>query len=193
MALTKDERYLWVGDRAANRVIVVDTTTDSVVNEINLAGNLSADPAPDFLAVSPSGNRMYVALRGPNPLTSNNTNVNNARGLTPGLGVIRVEQAGMTGTLQNRFAVSHPDGAGVERADLHGLAVRYRYFSISRGGNGVNISWPISEPKFVLESATSLNPTAWQATTEVPTTNMGKFQITDPANVVQRYFRLRKP
>jgi len=47
MVLTKDERYLWVGDRAANRIIVVDTATDSVANEINLAGNLSADPAPD--------------------------------------------------------------------------------------------------------------------------------------------------
>lgn len=124
VVLTKHERYLWVGDRAANRVIVVDTATHSVVNEINLAGPISADPAPDLLALSPSGNRVYVTLRGPNPLTGNNPAVNNAKGLTPGLGVIRVEQAGMTGTLQARFAISNPDGAGVERADPHGIAVR---------------------------------------------------------------------
>jgi YVTN family beta-propeller protein len=193
MIISKDERYLWVGDRAANRIIVVDTATNSVVNEINLAGNLSADPAPDFLALSPSGNRVYVVLRGPNPLTSNNTNVNNAKGLTPGLGVIQVEQAGMAGTLQTLLAISHLDGAGVERADPHGLAVRYRYFSILHGGNGVTISWPISTPEFVLESATNLSLPKWEAATGVPTTNTGKWQITDLANVTQRYFRLRKP
>ena len=66
----------------------------------------------------------------------------------PGLGVIQVEQAGMTGTLQARFAISHLDGTGVERADPHGLAVRYRYLSIVRSGNGVAISWPISASGF---------------------------------------------
>src|ERR1051325_332400 len=193
MVLTKDERYLWVGDRAANRIIVVDTATNSVVNEINLTGNLSTDPAPDFMALSPSGNRVYVALRGPNPLTSNNTNVNNAKGLTPGLGVIQVEQGGRAGTLQALFGISHLDGTGAERADPHALAVRYRYFSILPNGNGVTVSWPISSPEFVLESTTSLGPLAWQAATGVATTNTGKGQITDPANVMQRYFRLRKP
>jgi YVTN family beta-propeller protein len=124
VVLTKNERYLWVADRAANRVIVVDTATHSVVNEINLAGRVSGDPAPDSFALSPSGNRVYATLRGPNPLSGNNPVVNNAKGLTPGLGVIRVERAGMTGTLQARFAISNLDGTGVERADPHGVAVR---------------------------------------------------------------------
>ena len=124
VVLTKHERYLWVADRAANRVIVVDTATHSVVNEINLAGLVSGDPAPDSFALSPSGNRVYVTLRGPNPLSGNNPVVNNAKGLTPGLGVIRVERAGITGILQARFAISNLDGTGVERADPHGVAVR---------------------------------------------------------------------
>jgi hypothetical protein len=38
--------------------------------------------------------------------------------------VIRVQQAGKTGTLQARFAISNLDGTGVERADPHGVAVR---------------------------------------------------------------------
>src|SRR5205814_4445026 len=68
-----------------------------------------------------SGDSLYVTLRGPNPLSGNNTNVNNAKGLTPGLGVIRVEQEGMSGTLQARFAISNLDGTGVERARCSGL------------------------------------------------------------------------
>ena len=124
MTLTKHARYLWVGDRAANLVMVVDTATHSLVNEINLAGPVSADPAPDLFALSPSGNRVYVTLRGPNPLSGNNPAVNNAKGLTPGLGVIRVKHGGMSGTLEARFAISNLDGAGVERADPHGVAMR---------------------------------------------------------------------
>lgn len=124
LMLTKDGRYLWVADRAANDVIVVDTATHSVVNEIKLAGAVSADPAPDLFALSPSGNRVYVSLRGPIPLSGNNTNVNNAKGSTPGLGVIAVEAAGMSGLLQAHVAISNLDGAGVERADAHGVAVR---------------------------------------------------------------------
>lgn len=124
LLLTKHERYLWVADRAANRIIVVDTVLDTVVNEILLAGAVSLDPAPDLLGLSPSGNRAYATLRGPHPLTGNNPDVNNAQGLTPGLGVIRVEQGGRSGTLQAIYPISNLDHLGVERADPHGLAVR---------------------------------------------------------------------
>lgn len=124
--LTKNGRYLWVADRAANSVIVVDTQSDLVTNEILLAGVVSDDPAPDLFAASPGGNRIYVTLRGPNPLTGNNPVVNNAKGSTPGLGVIRVESAGLSGKLQDRFAISNLDNSGVERADPHGLALRVR-------------------------------------------------------------------
>jgi hypothetical protein len=121
--LTRQGRFLWVADRAANRIVVVDTSTDSVVNEFTLAGGVSADPAPDLLGIAPSGNRVFATLRGPNPLTGNAPGFNNAVGSTPGVGVIRVEQNGRAGTLYAVAPISHVVG-GVERADPHSLAVR---------------------------------------------------------------------
>ena len=124
-ALTGGGRYLWAGDRAANRIVVVDTGTDSVVGEVPLAGGVSADPAPDLMAVAPGGNRVYLALRGPSPLTANVPGVDNAVGATPGVGVVRVEQGGRAGTFQTVAPITNVSG-GVERADPHGIAVRPR-------------------------------------------------------------------
>ena len=121
--LTKHSRYLWVADRAANRIVVVDTTSDAVVNEIALAGTLSADPAPDLMGISPSGNRVFLALRGPTPLTGNAPGVNNAVGSTPGLGIMRVQQNGQHGVLQAIAPITHLVG-GAEIADPHSVAVR---------------------------------------------------------------------
>ena len=127
LLLTKHERFLWVADRAANRIIVVNTETDSVVNEIDLVGTVSEDPAPDILSISPDGNRVYTTLRGPLPLTGNNAQLNNAQGQTPGLGVIQVQQGGKGGILKALFAISNFDGTDdEERADPHGVAVRRR-------------------------------------------------------------------
>src|SRR5688572_13986956 len=81
--LTRHGRYLWVADRWANKIVVVDTRTDSIVNEIDLPGRVSSDPAPDLLVTSPDGNRVFVTLRGPRPLTANNPAFNNAVGNTP--------------------------------------------------------------------------------------------------------------
>ena len=121
--LTGAKRYLWVADRASNRIVVVDTTTDQVVREIQLAGPVSPDPAPDLLDVSPSGNRVYASLRGPSPLTANAPGVDNAVGSTPGVGVVRVQRGGGDGTLQSVARISNVVD-GVERADIHGLRVR---------------------------------------------------------------------
>lgn len=127
LLLTKHERFLWVADRAANRIIVVNTETGSVINEIKLLGTASKDPAPDILGISPDGNRIYVTLRGPKPLTGNNAQLNNAQGQTPGLGVIQVKQGGKDGILKTVFPVSNFDSTdNEERADPHGLAVRRR-------------------------------------------------------------------
>ena len=123
--LTKHDRFLWVADRAANRIVVVDTASNTVVNEIDLAGALSGDPAPDLMASSPNGNRVFVTLRGPNPLTGNFPGVNNAVGSTPGLGIVRVERNGEQGVLQAIAPITHIV-SGVELADPHGLAVRLK-------------------------------------------------------------------
>jgi DNA-binding beta-propeller fold protein YncE len=121
--LTKHGRYLWVADRWANKIVVVDTRTDQVVNEIALPGRLSSDPAPDLLATSPDGNRVFVTLRGPRPLTGNNATFNNAVGNTPGLGVIQVTHGGRDGKLVAVAPVTHIV-AGLERADMHGIGLR---------------------------------------------------------------------
>lgn len=112
---------VWVADRAANSIVVVETMRNRVINEFSLVGRASADPAPDLLKASPSGDRVYVTLRGPNPLTANVPGVNNAVGATPGLGVI--QGAGAGGSLRSVAPISNVVG-GVERADPHGLAVR---------------------------------------------------------------------
>jgi DNA-binding beta-propeller fold protein YncE len=121
--LAGGRRFLWVGDRAANQIVVVDTASDAVVGTINLAGPLSDDPAPDLMAATPDGRRVYATLRGPNPLSGNAPDVNNAVGSTPGVGVIEVRRDGREGSLVRVIPISHRVD-GVERADPHGLAVR---------------------------------------------------------------------
>ena len=119
---TKHDRYLWVGERFGNNITVVDTGSNSVVNQFSLVGSVSNDPAPDLMDISPSGNRIFMALRGPIPLTANNPAFNNAVGNSPGLGIIRVEEGGKRGTFFARVPISHMVD-GVERADPHGLRV----------------------------------------------------------------------
>jgi hypothetical protein len=123
--LTKHDKYLWVADRAANKVVVVDTRRDTVANEIDLVGDVSNDPAPDLMDISHNGKRVFVALRGPNPLTGNVAGVDNAVGITPGLGIIQVEQNGKRGELFAIAPISHIVD-GVERADPHAVMVRHR-------------------------------------------------------------------
>ena len=119
---TKHDRFLWVAERFGNNITIVDTDSDSVVNQFGLAGPVSDDPTPDLMDISPGGNRVFMALRGPNPLSGNNAAFNNAAGSTPGLGIIRVEQGGRRGVFYARVPISHIVG-GVERADPHGLRV----------------------------------------------------------------------
>ncbi|MCC2669062.1 MAG: hypothetical protein K0Q72_1533 [Armatimonadetes bacterium] len=120
--LTKHGRYLWVADRIQNDVTVVDTATDAVVNAFSLAGKVSGDPAPDLLALSPSGNRAFATLRGPFPGSGGHA----AFGSTPGLGVIHVQRGGLAGGLAAVAPVANLDAAGQNRADPHGIAVLVR-------------------------------------------------------------------
>ena len=193
MMLTMDEHYLWVADRAANRVIVVDTATNAVVNEIDLAGPISADPAPDLFAMSPSGDSFYVSLRGPNPLSGNNTNVNNAKGLTPGLGVIRVEQMGMSGTLQARFAISNLDGTGVERADPHGVAVRSTALVTTIRASQVEVCWnSTSNLTYQVQYRSGLTTNLWTPLLNCVRSTGSKSCINDPILLgqPQRFYRV---
>jgi DNA-binding beta-propeller fold protein YncE len=121
--LTKHQRYLWVADRGRNFIWVIETQTDEVVNEIELVGRVSDDPTPDLLATSPNGSHVFMSLRGPNPLTAD---PHVSTGSTPGIGVIKVRQAGLGGTFEALAPVTNVDQGGVERADVHALTIRLK-------------------------------------------------------------------
>jgi hypothetical protein len=120
--LTRDQKYLWVADRGRNFLWVVDTAADQIVNRIPLAGPVSSDPTPDLLGISPKGTHVFMSLRGPNPLTAD---PHVSTGATPGVGIIKVTAGGRNGTFEARAPVSNVVD-GVERADVHALAIRIR-------------------------------------------------------------------
>jgi DNA-binding beta-propeller fold protein YncE len=119
--LVKHGRYLWVADRAGNRIVVIETDDDELESEIPLVGEASNDPSPDLLDSSPSGGRVFVSLRGSIPLTGD---PHVSTGSTPGVGVIRVRQGGRSGVLEGIARISNIDRSGLDRADPHALRVR---------------------------------------------------------------------
>lgn len=122
-ALTGRGKYLWIADRGRNFLWVVGTLTDRIVHTIPLAGDVSDDPTPDLLAVSPDGSHAFMSLRGPVPLTAD---PHVSTGSTPGVGIVRVTRGGRDGIFEAVARVSNVDSSGVERADVHALTVRVK-------------------------------------------------------------------
>ena len=131
----KQGRYLWAAERSANTIEVVDTTTDSSIGEFGLAGRINTDPAPDLIDIAPDGKYAFASLRGPCPLTANSPATNNAVGATPGIGVISIQEGGLSGKLVAVAPITNPSSPFTcgtvggsptltERADVHGIAVR---------------------------------------------------------------------
>ena len=118
---TRGERYVWMLDRAGNVAEVFDAASGAHVNTVDLASSDSADPTPDLAVIAPSGNRIFVSLRGPVPLSGD---PHAATGTTPGLAVVQVVQDGVTGWVKAIAPISNVDAGGVERADAHGIALR---------------------------------------------------------------------
>jgi hypothetical protein len=118
---TNHEIYVWIFDRAANLAEVFDAASGLRSNTVGLLSSDSIDPTPDLAVLSPSGNRIFVSLRGPNPLSGD---PHASTGSTPGLGVIQVTQGGPDGHMKAIARITNRDGAGVERADAHGIALR---------------------------------------------------------------------
>jgi hypothetical protein len=123
VASTNQDRYLWVMDRHANVAEIIEVASGNWVNTVNLSGLISDDPAPDLVDHSPSGNRLFVALRGPVPLSGD---PHNARGTTPGLGIIQVTQGGRNGRLMAVVPMTNANQQGGQAPDAHGLRVRLR-------------------------------------------------------------------
>ncbi len=122
-------RYVWSVDRAGNNIEIIDTLSNLSVSSVDLVTSANADPAPDLLDVAPDGQYVFVGLRGPNPLTGNDKNVNNAKGTIPGVGVIQVDAGGKIGHYKGQAAITNRKD-GKETADPHGIAVRKKLSAI---------------------------------------------------------------
>jgi hypothetical protein len=112
---------VWVFDRGANVAEVFDAASGSHVETVSLLGGPSSDPTPDLADAHPFGNRIFVSLRGPVPL-SGDPHV--STGTTPGIGVVQVQRGGTGGFLKAVVPISNVDAGGIERADAHGIRVR---------------------------------------------------------------------
>lgn len=113
LVVTGGGRYLWMGNRADHNIIVINTNRDASAGLITGVG-----AAPDIMALSPSGRRVYVALRGPNNLTGGPT----AKGERPGVGIIEVTEDGRTGRRVGFLPIG--DQTPASASDPHVVAVR---------------------------------------------------------------------
>ena len=113
MVATGGGRFLWMGNRADSNIVVINTNRDAVVGLITGFGS-----APDIMGLSPSGRRVYVALRGPNNLTGGPT----AKGETPGIAVFEVTDEGRGG--RRTMFVPIGDQTAASSVDPHTLAIR---------------------------------------------------------------------
>jgi hypothetical protein len=91
------------------------------VNTVTLGGGVSDDPAPDLVDRAPWAKRIFVALRGPVPLSGD---PDNATGSTPGLGVIQVTHEGRSGRLVAVVPMANAMQQAGQQPDAHGLRVR---------------------------------------------------------------------
>jgi hypothetical protein len=120
MIATPDGRYVWVLDRHGDTAEVFETATGAHVTTVALNGELTDNAAPDIATISPTGDRIFVALRGPTPLSGD---PHNATGSTPGLGIIELSEGGRNGRLAAIVRITNISD-GVDRADPHSVAVR---------------------------------------------------------------------
>lgn len=114
-------RYLWVMDRHNDVAEVIEVSSGQRVNTVNLNGPLTQNAAPDLVDASPSGSHLFVALRGPVPLSGD---PHNAIGSTPGLGILGIAEGGRTGSLATIVRITNPSQQGTQQPDPHGLRVR---------------------------------------------------------------------
>jgi DNA-binding beta-propeller fold protein YncE len=102
--------YVWVADRHADVIEILATANDSRVKTVALNG-----------ALTPRGDRVFMAFRGPTPLSGD---PHNATGATPGLAVLQVLENGRDGRLTGLIRLTNAGPDGVERADPHAVRVR---------------------------------------------------------------------
>jgi len=121
VAKSGQEKYVYFFDRAANVVEIYDSSSAAFVKTENLLSSFSSDPTIDLAGEAPDGKYVYASLRGPNPLSGD---PHASTGSTPGLMVIELLQDGRDVAVRGLAPISNIDGAGVQRADPHGIRVR---------------------------------------------------------------------
>jgi DNA-binding beta-propeller fold protein YncE len=136
MVLTDGGRYLWVALRGSGRIAVIDTTSDEIVNDFSIGAArrpsvpgaapdlidiapgsgapLACSPSSTVMCLAPGGDRVFMSMRGPNPLTGGQ----GAAGERTGLEVQSVTDTGRAGTRVLFLPI------GEDAADVHGIAVR---------------------------------------------------------------------
>ena len=93
---------------------------------VNVDGHgyeLSDDPAPDLVDITPDGRLLIVSFRGPHPVTVRHAAV----GSCPGFGIVTLEGDGSAGALTHVFRTFLPDATGTRNlSDIHAAVVRIK-------------------------------------------------------------------
>ena len=115
--------YLYSFDRLANVLEVHRTGDFEHVSSIPLESSFSSDPTPDIVYLSPTGDRIFMALRGPRPQTGAHASA----GITPGLGILTLTEGGTWGSITalGRTTYRNPVDGG-EESDPHTVNVRLK-------------------------------------------------------------------
>lgn len=121
VGVSKQEKYVYMFDRAANVVEIYRAQSGAYQKTESLVSSFSADPTPDLAGEAPDGKYLYLSLRGPNPLSGD---PHASTGSTPGLLVVELLQDGRDMAVRGLAPISNLDAGGVERADGHGIRVR---------------------------------------------------------------------
>ena len=109
--LAPDGVELWQVNRASGDGIVIDSTTDERIDDLDFG-----DETPDILDFSPDGSVAYVSLRGPNPQSGA---AHAATGVTSGFAVVDVDSREVD------EIVAPAEGSELEESsDFHGIGVR---------------------------------------------------------------------
>ena len=98
-----------------------DADSGTRVESVDLRTPDSTKLTPDLAAIAPEGNRIFLSLRGPVPLSGD---PHASTGATPGLGIVQVTEGGQRGFTKAIRRISNIDAGGIERADAHGIRLR---------------------------------------------------------------------
>lgn len=109
--------YLWVADRGSKDIYVVCGKTLVNIIRFDVPGKLAID------LLAKNDKYVFGSLRGPIPLTGNNSTLNNAVGDYPGVAVIKIKQCGKSGKLKYIWRTYNIVN-NIETSDPHGIDSR---------------------------------------------------------------------